>query len=33
VHHLFPKVPQWELHSVHLILMQDPVYANLHQNP
>ncbi|CAF1190429.1 unnamed protein product [Adineta ricciae] len=31
IHHLFPKVPQWEFHSVHLILMQDPIYASLHE--
>ncbi|UJR17774.1 hypothetical protein I4U23_004672 [Adineta vaga] len=31
VHHLFPKVPEWEYHNVHRILMQDSTYANLHE--
>jgi fatty acid desaturase len=31
IHHLFPKVPQWEFPAVHFILMQDPIYASLHE--
>ncbi|CAF4198559.1 unnamed protein product [Rotaria magnacalcarata] len=28
---MFPKIPEWEFHSVHKILMEDAIYASLHQ--
>ncbi|CAF4466151.1 unnamed protein product, partial [Rotaria magnacalcarata] len=31
IHHLFPKVPEWEYHNVHRILMTDVTYASLHK--
>ncbi|CAF1518113.1 unnamed protein product [Rotaria magnacalcarata] len=31
IHHMFPKIPEWEFHSVHKILMEDAIYASLHQ--
>jgi fatty acid desaturase len=31
VHHLFPGLPFWHMKHTHKILMQDPVYADLHQ--
>ena len=29
VHHLFPRIPIWNLHKVHEILLADPAYARL----
>ncbi len=31
VHHLKPRVPFWRLKQAHVILMEDPQYARLHQ--
>ncbi|CAF3263404.1 unnamed protein product, partial [Rotaria sp. Silwood2] len=31
VHHLFPKIPEWEYDNVHHILMKDETYASLHK--
>jgi fatty acid desaturase len=31
IHHLFPELPIWRMEEAHQILMQDPIYASLHQ--
>ncbi|CAF2958477.1 unnamed protein product [Rotaria sp. Silwood2] len=31
VHHLFPKIPEWEYDNVRHILMKDETYASLHR--
>ncbi|NET34164.1 MAG: fatty acid desaturase family protein [Cyanothece sp. SIO1E1] len=31
VHHLYPKMPLWNMHKAHRILSQDPSYALVHQ--
>ncbi|MFP4338740.1 MAG: fatty acid desaturase, partial [Halothece sp.] len=31
IHHLFPSLPLWNMKKAHSILMQDEMYAALHQ--
>jgi fatty acid desaturase len=32
IHHLYPKLPMWNMRKAHQILMADPVYAAIHLN-
>lgn len=31
IHHLYPKLPFWNMKKAHQILMADPVYASIHK--
>jgi fatty acid desaturase len=32
IHHLYPKLPMWNMSKAHQILMSDPAYAAIHPN-